>query len=83
LGLKASELGVNPYLSFTISAIVEILAYIVTHLILDKLGRKLPYLVFLFGAGLSCLFVTFFGENFVIFTILFIINYSSFLLIEK
>jgi hypothetical protein len=61
LGLKASELGVNPYLSFAISAIVEILAYIVTHVILDKLGRKLPYLVFLFGAGFSCLLVTFFG----------------------
>ncbi|UJR35354.1 hypothetical protein I4U23_028112 [Adineta vaga] len=41
----------NPYLSFTISALVELLAYIVVHLILDRVGRKLPY----------CLFATLFG----------------------
>ena len=41
----------NPYLSFTVSAFVELLAYIVVHLILDRIGRKLPY----------CLFATLFG----------------------
>ena len=41
----------NPYLSFTVSALVELAAYILVHLILDRVGRKLPY----------CLFATLFG----------------------
>lgn len=43
--------NLNPYLSFTLSATVELLAYIVVHLILDRIGRKLPYCLFavLFG----------------------------------
>ena len=36
----------NPYLSFAISATVELLAYILVHLILDRMGRKLPYCLF-------------------------------------
>ncbi len=59
VGLKSNDLGVSPYLSFAISALVEILAYILVHLILDKLGRKLPYCGFLFLAGVSCLSITF------------------------
>ncbi|CAF0834845.1 unnamed protein product [Adineta steineri] len=41
----------NPYLSFALSATVELVAYIVVHLILDRVGRKLPYCLFsmLFG----------------------------------
>jgi hypothetical protein len=52
-------LGVNPYISFAISAIVEIIAYVIAHLILDKVGRKAPYLFFLFMAGVSCFSITF------------------------
>ena len=62
VGLKSNDLGVSPYLSFTISAVVEIIAIAVTHAILDKLGRKLPYCGFLFLAGVSCLSITFFGK---------------------
>ncbi|CAF4552456.1 unnamed protein product [Rotaria socialis] len=36
----------DPYLSFTISAFVELLAYILVHLILDRVGRKKPYFIF-------------------------------------
>ncbi|CAF2389953.1 unnamed protein product [Rotaria sp. Silwood2] len=36
----------NPYLSFGLSAIVELLAYIVVQLILDRTGRKIPYVLF-------------------------------------
>lgn len=41
----------NPYLSFSLSAVVELLAYILVHLILDRVGRKKPYCLFavLFG----------------------------------
>ncbi|CAF1507703.1 unnamed protein product [Adineta ricciae] len=37
--------GFDPYLSFAISAFVEILSYIVLHLVLNRIGRKLPYFV--------------------------------------
>jgi MFS family permease len=62
VGLKSADLGVNPYLSFTLSAVVEFLAYVLTHLILDRLGRKVPYFVFLFLAGISCLLIGFLGK---------------------
>ncbi|UJR10527.1 hypothetical protein I4U23_014730 [Adineta vaga] len=41
----------NPYLSFTVSALVELTAYVIVHLILDRVGRKKPYCLFaiLFG----------------------------------
>ncbi|CAF4076424.1 unnamed protein product, partial [Rotaria sordida] len=35
--------GFDPYLSFTMSACVEILAIMVLHLILNRIGRKIPY----------------------------------------
>lgn len=43
--------NLNPYLSFTVSALVELMGYILVQLILDRIGRKLPY----------CLFATLFG----------------------
>lgn len=59
VGLKSNDLGVSPYLSFAISAGVEILAYVLTHMILDLLGRKLPYCTFLLFAGISLLSIVF------------------------
>ena len=47
----------DPYLSFTISAAVELLAYIVVHLILDVVGRKLPYCLFAILFGLVAISV--------------------------
>ncbi len=47
----------NPYLSFTLSAVVELLAYIVVHLILDRIGRKLPYCLFAILFGIVALLV--------------------------
>jgi OCT family organic cation transporter-like MFS transporter 4/5 len=63
VGLKSNDLGVNPYLSFLISAAVEILAYIVSHAILDRLGRKLPYVVSLAFAGFSCFSIGFVSDT--------------------
>ncbi|CAF4243737.1 unnamed protein product, partial [Adineta steineri] len=37
--------GFDPYLSFAISAFVEILSYIVLHLVLNRIGRKRPYFI--------------------------------------
>lgn len=36
----------NPYLSFVVSALVELAAYVAVHLILDRIGRKIPYCSF-------------------------------------
>ncbi|CAF3626153.1 unnamed protein product [Rotaria sp. Silwood1] len=37
--------GFNPYLSFTISALVEILSCMAIHPLLNRVGRKLPYFI--------------------------------------
>jgi MFS transporter, OCT family, solute carrier family 22 (organic cation transporter), member 4/5 len=55
LSLKTNDLGASPYLTFLISAIVEILAYLIIQCALDKTGRKIPYIIFLTFSGLSCL----------------------------
>jgi hypothetical protein len=47
----------DPYLSFVLSTLVELFAYIVVHLILDRLGRKGPYCVFAIAFGLLALAV--------------------------
>jgi hypothetical protein len=62
VGLKSSDLGVNPYLSFAISAFVEMIAYSYTLLIINKIGRKKIYFIFLFTAGCSCLSIIFVGK---------------------
>ncbi|CAF0791707.1 unnamed protein product [Adineta steineri] len=45
----------DPYLSFALSGVVELFAYIVIHLILNRLGRKLPYCLFAILFGLIAL----------------------------
>ena len=40
----------NPYIAFAAGAFVEIGAYVVVHLVLDRWGRKIPY------CGFICLF---------------------------
>ncbi|CAF1513732.1 unnamed protein product, partial [Didymodactylos carnosus] len=37
--------GTNPYLSFALSAFVEVLAYVVLNLVLHRIGRKIPYCI--------------------------------------
>ncbi|CAF0964964.1 unnamed protein product [Rotaria magnacalcarata] len=49
--------GFDPYLSFMLSATVELLAYILVHCILDRVGRKLPYCLFAILFGLVALAV--------------------------
>ena len=50
--MRNASLGtwlVNPYVSFAASALVEIMAYLVVHLTLDRRGRKLTYSAFVMG----------------------------------
>ncbi|UJR16153.1 hypothetical protein I4U23_003064 [Adineta vaga] len=71
----------DPYLSFALSAFVEMLAYVFIHIILDRLGRKFPYCAFATIFGLLALLVipvqSFLSEKTTILrTIMFLINIS-------
>lgn len=70
LGLKSNDLGVNPYLSFLIAAIVELIAYLVCMFALTKFGRKYPYMVCLYIGGLACISMYFIEENIVLTVVL-------------
>jgi len=47
----------DPYIAFGIAAVVEIAAYIVVHLVLDRWGRKLPYCLFVIALATVALLV--------------------------
>ncbi|CAF3333739.1 unnamed protein product [Rotaria sp. Silwood2] len=47
----------NPYIAFFAGALVEIAAYCVVHLVLNRWGRKLPYSAFVFLFGVFAFFV--------------------------
>ncbi len=64
VGLKSNDLGANPYMTFAISAAVELIAIVITHQILEKFGRKIPYGLSLLIAGLSCFVIVFIGKIF-------------------
>ena len=46
MSYRIGSWNLNPYLSFAVSATIELLAYILVHLILDRTGRKLSYCLF-------------------------------------
>ena len=48
-------------MTFAISAAVELLSVMLTHQVLERFGRKLPYGVAMFIAGASCLSIVFIG----------------------
>ncbi len=57
---KSFDLGAwleNPYVAFAASALVEIAAYLVVHLVLDRWGRKFPYCAFVFLFAIVALLV--------------------------
>ena len=60
MGLNEPFLGTwlsNPYIAFAASAVVEIAAYFIVHLVLDRWGRKPPYCAFVFAFGIVALLV--------------------------
>jgi MFS transporter, OCT family, solute carrier family 22 (organic cation transporter), member 4/5 len=62
--LKSNDLGVNPYLSFTISACLELVADFMAFILIGKFGRKIPFICSLLVAGLACSSIVFTGFNF-------------------
>lgn len=57
LGLSyySPSLGTNPFLSYTLSAAVEIPAYLFVFLVADRLGRRLPMILCLLVGGIALL----------------------------
>jgi hypothetical protein len=53
-GLRANDLGMNPYVTFAFSAIFEILCSIFTFKLLQFKQRRKPYFFLMLVAGLSC-----------------------------
>lgn len=66
VGLKSNDLGVNPYLSFAISATFGLVAYIVGLALINKFGRKYPYILSVLVNGVACTSIYFFDGNVVV-----------------
>lgn len=47
----------DPYVSFCVGALVELLGYILSHAILDRVGRKLPYCIFALAFGIVAMLI--------------------------
>lgn len=54
----------SPYLNFALSATVEMTAIIWSQFCFNKYGRKIPYVIFMFIAGLSLIIVIFVPKNY-------------------
>jgi OCT family organic cation transporter-like MFS transporter 4/5 len=52
ISFNTSELAGDPYLNFTLSAAVEIIAITCCHLTLDRFGRKKPYAINMILSGI-------------------------------
>jgi OCT family organic cation transporter-like MFS transporter 4/5 len=63
ISFNTSELAGDPYLNFTLSALVEIFAIFMCHVTLDKFGRKIPYVINMLTAGIALLCVLFVPES--------------------
>ncbi|XP_069171909.1 organic cation transporter protein isoform X2 [Procambarus clarkii] len=53
LSLNTGNLGGNAYLNFVISGMVELPAHVITILLLDRVGRRIPLCTFLVLGGLA------------------------------
>ncbi|GFR78056.1 organic cation transporter protein, partial [Elysia marginata] len=57
LSLNLDNLPGNPYINFLISCTVELVAYVITFFILDRVGRKRVHTAAMFVGGVACLAV--------------------------
>lgn len=59
ISFNTGELAGDPYLNFTLSVTLELVAILVSHYVLEKIGRKIPYSVNMALSGLVLLMVLF------------------------
>jgi OCT family organic cation transporter-like MFS transporter 4/5 len=63
LTYNTTELVGNPYVNFTLSAVVELFAVAISHYTLEKFGRKVPYAINMVLSGVSLLLIQFVPTN--------------------
>ncbi|XP_055495412.1 solute carrier family 22 member 2-like [Leucoraja erinacea] len=63
LAMRLGTLGGNIYLNFFISGAVEIPASIIVFLVIERIGRRLPFAAGGLVSGASCLIAAFIPEN--------------------
>ncbi len=59
ISFNTADLAGDPYLNFTLSAIVEIISMFICDVILTKFGRKIPYIANMIIAGLALISIMF------------------------
>ncbi|CAG7731349.1 unnamed protein product [Allacma fusca] len=63
LTLSAHQLGGNIYVSTCLSGLVEVPAYMITTIVIEKIGRRIPLVVAMVIAGVSCIVLVFTNGN--------------------
>ena len=69
LSLNTSNLGVNHYVAFAVAGGVELPAYFISVVVVEKIGRRLSLMACLLVGGIACLCTTFIRESTTIFYI--------------
>ncbi len=59
ISFHTTDLAGDPYLNFFFSALVELVAILISHFTLEKFGRKLPYILNMILTGSALLLVKF------------------------
>ncbi|CAH1238341.1 SLC22A3 [Branchiostoma lanceolatum] len=59
LSLNTSALGGDDYISFFLSGLIEFPALLMSILVIEKWGRRLPHVLFMVGGGVACICTVF------------------------
>jgi hypothetical protein len=63
--MKSNDIGgLNPYLTFALSAFVEMFGGLIALILVDRIGRKIPYALSLILSGAFYLSIGFIGRFF-------------------
>ncbi|XP_071955281.1 organic cation transporter protein-like isoform X2 [Antedon mediterranea] len=60
LSLSTSDLGIDPYIAFMLSGLIEIPAYIISILAIDYFGRRIILSIVMITGGVACFLTIFF-----------------------
>lgn len=63
ISYNTSDLAGDPYLNFGLSALVELVAILASHYVLERFGRKIPYSIMMATTGLCFISVLFIPKN--------------------
>lgn len=62
IGLKTNDLGIDPYSSFFLASLLEVVACLATFLFINKLNRRTLFVVTLFVLGCCSMGIVFIGK---------------------